>query len=333
LPELRHELFSALLVADPAAVPRNDTHLHFQDAGIQSLPAIPGYALSRRIAIGGQAEVYEGVQDSTGQRVAIKIGRRDRSAQRDVSRILMEARRASRLQHPSVVRYIDCGLSDSRPFLVMDFVPGLTLDEHIVWKGLAMPQRVRLMVQVCRAVAYVHERGLIHGDLKPANILMDEQENPILIDFGLSRALGGVSSRCISGTKRYMAPERIELTTVNRQEVRCEVYSLGVIMSELLLLDWSQESEGNEQATRAPPIVRLNERTHGVQAHPMGAGRCVARPKPRLPSWMQSSPRRPTKIPNVVTKPRTHWPTICSGPSTGIPFKPCRLGCRDVCSN
>lgn len=216
-------------------------------AGHEKLPmgtVLGGYRLAKLIGHGAMAEVYEAIQDSTGQSVAVKV--LHRGASRAVAqRFTREVTTLSRLRHPGIVRLLDAGIApggagEDRLFIVMELVRGRPLDEYAA--QLHPDNRIRVFIEACEVVQQAHLSGVIHRDLKPANILVDEQGQPRIVDFGVATALDPaqratlrrtVEGGSVVGTLLYMSPEQLggqpELV-----DSRTDVYALGAILWELL---------------------------------------------------------------------------------------------------
>lgn len=213
------------------------------------LPKIDGYDLVSCLGRGGMGAVFEGYQQSTGRRVAIKfmldeVG--DSGAARQ--RFEREAEVVARLQHPGIVSIIDSGVRKGRYFYVMEYVPGKMLDDALP-PGECDPARaLRLIAEVCDAVDYAHQRGVLHRDLKPSNVIVDAAGTPHLLDFGLAKTFDpsesdgsshGALGLTISGpdqllgTVAYMSPEQA-LGRHDETSVRTDVYALGAIAYELI---------------------------------------------------------------------------------------------------
>ncbi len=207
-------------------------------------PAVPGYDLIDEIARGGMGVVYEALQQSTGRRVAIKIilaGTAHRKTGR--RRFEREIDLIARLAHPDIVSIIDSGIADGLPFYAMDFVEGKPLDEAFMRSQTGVRTVLGMIVRIARAVDYAHQRGVIHRDLKPSNILLDNRDEPKLLDFGLAKAFDPFDNNAqrpsisedgsLIGTLAYMAPEQ---TTGNTDDIslRIDIYALGAIAYELL---------------------------------------------------------------------------------------------------
>ncbi len=204
-------------------------------------PDIDGYEIEDELGRGGQGIVYRARQRHTRRLVAIKILREgpyaSASARRRFER---EVELAAQLQHPNIVTVFHSGMTqDGRQYCVMDYVEGLPLDEHVLRQQLAIDVVLRLFAEVCTAVNYAHQRGIIHRDIKPSNILVDCRGTPRVMDFGLAKmtadATGTMASLSgqIIGTPAFMAPEQ----TTGRPgdtDTRTDIYALGVVLFRLL---------------------------------------------------------------------------------------------------
>ncbi len=200
------------------------------------------YEIRKFIARGGMGAVYRARQKKPSREVALKVmlsGAFASAAQR--KRFEREAQAVARLNHPAIVPVYEFGEVAGQPYFTMEFVEGLDLATYCHTNRLRRPEIARLMVRVCDAVHYAHERGVIHRDLKPGNIIVDELKRPRILDFGLSRptaeSAGEFSMLTATGdflgTPRYMAPEQ----TIGRPgavDRRTDVYALGVMLYELL---------------------------------------------------------------------------------------------------
>ncbi len=206
---------------------------------------IAGYRLVRQVGRGGQGFVYEAVQESPHRRVAVKVLLGGQFADPAASqRFEREIELAAALDHHNVVTIHGSGLANGLPYFVMDFVHGVRLDEYAGPSGtVTVPVRdtLRLFQIICRAVNYAHQRGVIHRDLKPSNILVTEEGEPKLLDFGIAKQTGeGLSGDpTVSfeghflGTLRYMSPEHTRGVPAEI-DVLSDIYCLGVILYELL---------------------------------------------------------------------------------------------------
>jgi serine/threonine protein kinase len=189
------------------------------------------YRLLERIDEGGAGAVWHATDERLGRDVAVKIlGPDADEAFRE--RFADEARRAASVQHPNVVTVYDEGRDGEDSFMVMEYVRGKTLRDVIADRGpLPAHQAARIVSQVAAALDAAHEAGVIHCDVKPANVILDEQGTAKLTDFGIARAARGPREHELIGTARYIAPERVE---GHAPTERSDVFSLGLVAYELL---------------------------------------------------------------------------------------------------
>jgi len=190
------------------------------------------YRIDRRIGQGGMADVFRAVDTDDGRAVAVKLVR---SADPELARrFAQEAKALARLAHPGMVRLLDAGVHDEQAFLVMELVEGPTLAARLR-RGPLSPRRTAMLGgTLAGALAYVHAQGIVHRDVKPANVLLGPGSRVRLADFGIAR-LAGTSSLTATGTTLgtagYMAPEQLEHHDVGPA---ADVWSLGMILLECL---------------------------------------------------------------------------------------------------
>jgi eukaryotic-like serine/threonine-protein kinase len=204
------------------------------------------YELKNAVGKGGMSTVYCAYDTQLERTVALKILHEHFSEDDDyVARFRHEARAAAQLSHPGIVTVIDRGEADGRQFIVFEFVEGETLKDLVV-RGGPMPIRRVLEVglQVGRALAFAHQQGLIHRDVKPQNVLMNGDGRAKVTDFGIARSLEAVGGRTetgtVLGTSHYIAPEQARGERVDAQT---DVYSFGVVLYELLAGDVPYEGD------------------------------------------------------------------------------------------
>lgn len=215
------------------------------------------YELTGRLAAGGMGVVYR-ARRADGlfeQEVAIKLIRAERATEWMLRHFEFERRTLAALQHPCIARLYDGGTTeDGCPYFVMELVRGVTIDRYCERERLPINARLRLFVQVCRAVHFAHQSLVVHCDLKPANILIDERGAPKLLDFGIARLLEDspaeadlASTRTIARvlTPEYASPEQLAGGAVTTS---VDVYSLGVILYELLTGGRPFQSESRSPA-------------------------------------------------------------------------------------
>ncbi|MFG3504892.1 protein kinase [Streptomyces sp. NPDC047821] len=189
------------------------------------------YRLDDLLGRGGAADVYEGVDLRLRRPVAVKVFRPDGAADTE-ERFDSEGRLLAQLQHSGLITVYDCGRDDGTPYLVMELVKGTTLRRRIAAAPLAPAEACRIGAALASALAHVHEAGVVHRDVKPANILLDEAGAPHLADFGISRLLGTATQTdpgALVGTAAYMAPEQV---LGRGAGPAADVYSLGLVLIE-----------------------------------------------------------------------------------------------------
>ncbi|MCA9854248.1 MAG: protein kinase [Dehalococcoidia bacterium] len=195
------------------------------------------YTIVDEIGRGASSTLYRAEDAVLGRVVAIKAMSAALSADPNfVERFTAEARLAARLDHPNIVTVYDVGvMDDDRPFISMKLIEGMQLDDYAkAHPDLGRHERIALLSQVASALDYIHSRGLVHRDVKPANILVDAQGNATLMDFGVAVAVDSVrltQTGMIVGTPRYMAPEQVQGFEATPAT---DIYALGVVAYELL---------------------------------------------------------------------------------------------------
>ncbi|MDP9251603.1 MAG: serine/threonine-protein kinase, partial [Chloroflexota bacterium] len=221
------------------------------------------YRLTKRIDEGGAGEVWQARDERLDRDVAIKIlGPSADEAFRE--RFADEARRAASVVHPNVVTVFDEGRDGADAFMVMEFVRGRTLRDVVADRGPLRPhEAARLIAQIAAALDAAHEAGVIHCDVKPANVIVDQQGTAKLTDFGIARAARGPREHELIGTARYIAPERIEGRTPTE---RSDVYSLGLVAYELL----AGQPPNAEMETEDLLRVRLDGRPPSLRSSRVG---------------------------------------------------------------
>ena len=184
------------------------------------------YQLLGRLGRGGMGSVFRVRDSALDREVALKV----LSLPGDDARLLDEARVLASLEHPGIVPVHDLGrLADGRVYYTMKRVEGLTFDAHLAAAQPGLRARVALLLRLCDALAFAHDRGVLHLDLKPANVMLGAFGEVLLMDWGLA-ARGGAAARP-AGTAGYMAPEQARGEAL---DARTDVHALGVLIAGVL---------------------------------------------------------------------------------------------------
>jgi serine/threonine protein kinase len=267
------------------------------------------YVLLGEIAGGGMGIVYRALQTSLDREVAIKMIHAGALASVDaVRRFHTEAEAMAKLDHPNIVSIHEIGEYEGHHYFAMKLVDGPNLAEHVGGQPLESRVAVELLIKVARAVHYAHEHGVLHRDLKPGNILLDERGQPHVTDFGIAklvqREAGFTGSLSTLGTPEYMAPEQA-VGKMSEVGTAADIYSLGAVLYHLLTgrHPFSGETpfEIMERVIKEPPVdpVHLNPQVSPVlneiclkalakkpdQRH--GSAELLAR---ELEEWLNGSP-------------------------------------------
>jgi eukaryotic-like serine/threonine-protein kinase len=209
------------------------------------IPAsVGGFRLLRVIGEGGMGIVYEAEQDHPRRIVALKVIRPGFASPEFLRRFARESEVLARLQHPGIAQIYEAGAAEtdfgSQPYFAMEFIHGMPLGEYAQSHHLDTRQRLELIAKVCDGVDHAHQRGVIHRDLKPGNIPVDETGQPKVLDFGVARVTEGDAPATeqtdlgqMIGTLAYMSPEQVAADPL-KVDQRSDVYALGVILYELL---------------------------------------------------------------------------------------------------
>ena len=198
-------------------------------------PLFPSYQIERLIATGGMGAVYRATQLSLDRQVALKILPRELTG--DVvfrSSFESEAKAMARLNHPNLIGVYDFGEVAGMLYIIMEYVPGLSLFHYANGAALDAATVIHLVSGICNGLAHAHQNGIIHRDIKPSNILLDLNDEPKIGDFGLARPVDrkAADGEVIYGTPHYTAPEVINAP--HSVDHRADIFSVGVMLHELL---------------------------------------------------------------------------------------------------
>lgn len=218
------------------------------------------YQLRSLIGRGGMGTVHlaERVDGEVTQQVAVKLLRPGADDPLLRERFLAERQILASLTHPNIARLLDAGhTDDGQPYLVMEYVEGKALDVYTF--GLATAQKIRLFLKVCAAVSYLHRNLVVHRDLKPSNILVTQEGEPKLLDFGIAKMLDLTTDSTATDmrmmTPDYASPEQVTGCPVSTAS---DVYSLGAVLYKVLTGSPPRQFEGNSAASIALAIVSGN---------------------------------------------------------------------------
>ena len=197
---------------------------------------IPGYQIERELGHGGMSTVYLAVQESLGRQVALKVMAPALAADRSFGeRFLREARTVAQLTHQNILAVYEFGSIEHTYYLAMEYVSDGDLKQRIRQGALLPEAALEILKQVASALGYAHQKGFVHRDVKPENVLFREDGTAMLADFGIAKALGsGTRMTAVGmsiGTPHYMSPEQARGKEVDG---RSDLYSLGVVLYEML---------------------------------------------------------------------------------------------------
>jgi serine/threonine protein kinase len=282
------------------------------------LETLGRYRLVRILGRGAMGVVYEARDERLGRTVAIKTVLRshldnESTAQDYAARFVREAQAAARLSHPNIVTVYDFGEHDDLSYIVMEFVSGRELAE-LFRSGhrFTLPQALQIMAELLDALAYAHAQGVVHRDVKPANVLVDQAGHVKLADFGVARISSGGQDRTMPGTMvgtpNYMSPEQILGQPVGS---RTDIFAAGVVLYQFLT---------GRQPFEGAGMFVVQRRI--LQEEPTPPSRSLRGCRRR---WTASSRGPWPNSPRTATKRRPPSPRTCAGwPPTTCRHRHCR---------
>jgi serine/threonine protein kinase/tetratricopeptide (TPR) repeat protein len=229
------------------------------------------YKLLQPIGQGGMGTVYMAEQEVPVRRkVALKVIKAGMDSAQVVARFEAERQALALMDHPNIARVLDAGATDAgRPYFVMELVKGIAITRYCDEARLSTRDRLALFIPVCQAIQHAHQKGIIHRDVKPSNVLVtliDGRPVPKVIDFGVAKATDQrLTERtlftqfgALVGTPEYMSPEQAEISGLD-VDTRSDVYSLGVLLYELLTGTTPLDREALRRAAFAEVLRRIKE--------------------------------------------------------------------------
>jgi hypothetical protein len=221
------------------------------------------YQVRERLGQGGMGVLYLALDPAIDRLVALKLLRVNQAEIRE--RFLREARLAARLQHPNIVTIFDVGEHQGQPFIAMEYIPGETLAELIARRAsLPLTRKLAMMTEVCGGLAYAHKHGIVHRDVKPANLMVSRDSHLVkILDFGIARGAESTLTQVgmLMGTPNYMSPEQVQGAIVDH---RSDIFAVGAVLYELLVYRQAFQAENqaallNKILTESPePVTAVN---------------------------------------------------------------------------
>ena len=226
------------------------------------IPSIRDYELVEKLGEAGQGQVWKAIHLSTRKEIALKIPKfHGFSTRQAFQRFEREVEVISHLDHPNIVKIYDSGIHKGIYFYTMDFVKGKHLDDYCRLNSLSQKLIIKLVKKICDVIEFAHNNNVIHRDLKPSNILITEDGEPHILDFGLAKLIRGnefdpviTIDSASMGTPAYMSPEQAK-GQYDKVDTRSDIYSLGTILFFLLTNELPFDISGNREEV----IKRVSE--------------------------------------------------------------------------
>jgi serine/threonine protein kinase/Tfp pilus assembly protein PilF len=287
--ELLEEVLSLLAADSEADSLLEKSPLETLEIGSSTIPnnkQVGPYRIIERIGLGGMGSVYLAQREDGQfkQKVALKLIRPGLDSEEILKRFHAERQISAQLQHPNIARLLDGGLTDEGlPYFTLEYVDGKPIDIYCHENNLSLRSRLQLFMEVCHAVQYAHQNLVVHRDLKPGNIMVDDSGSVKLLDFGIAKVLGNgqaytdfanlTSTGMRVMSPGYASPEQIRFENITTAS---DIYSLGVVLYELLTgsrpYDVSNLSPARMEQAICETIPPKPSRTVEKQIHDKSAG-------------------------------------------------------------
>ena len=264
------------------------------------------YKLLQKIGEGGMGAVFMAEQEKPVRRkVALKVIKPGMDTGQVIARFEAERQALALMDHQNIAKVLDAGATDTgRPYFVMELVKGVPITEYCDRNHLTPKERLELFIPVCQAIQHAHQKGIIHRDIKPSNVLVtlhDGKPVPKVIDFGVAKAIDQRLTEktmftefgAIIGTLEYMSPEQAEMGTLDI-DTRSDIYSLGVMLYELLTGSTPLERAKLRQAAYSEVLRRIREE------EPMKPSTRLSESKDSLPSISAQRKMEPARLTKLV---------------------------------
>jgi serine/threonine protein kinase len=276
------------------------------------------YRLGEVVGSGGMADVHRATDEALDRQVAVKLLRPIAGGQDERTRFIAEARMLAGLSHTGLVMVLDAGFDAERPYLVMELVEGRTLAQVCGGAPCAVQQVERVGAQVAEALSFVHGRGIVHRDVKPANVLVGDNGTVKLADFGIARLVeqdtGLTRTGFVMGTVAYVSPEQVRGENMTGA---ADVYSLGLVLLEALTgrreYDGADLAAAQARLTRSPAIPASLPRPWATLVREMTALDPEARPSAaEVAARVRSDPTGPIPITRTLPPDAARAPLLRS---------------------
>lgn len=293
MPDLKEQLRTAQAIRDAAQRAKlthsisdcdDSDHPYGSEEEIDYLnQELEGYHIHERIGRGGQAAVYQGIQESTGRTVAVKVlpeGPLASPAQR--ARFQREISLISRLRHPNIVDIFEGGVVKGHHWYSMQFVEGATsLEDYALMNDTSIKMLVKIVEQVARAIGFAHEQGILHRDVKPSNVLVNLDGVPHVVDFGLAKDMRETAESMqvsmrgqVLGTLPYLSPEQA-FDIRGDLDVRTDIYAMGVLLFRLTTGRFPYRVDGSNFEVRRAILLDDPMRPQKARAQSEAENACL----------------------------------------------------------